>query len=233
MVTSPLRRICWPQTYRIIRSIFPAIDLFEDIADPADWEAVASAEAKANPRVNLAVGDLSLVPLDRRVGGPGASWVMAPFVHASKLRPSRFSDGSYGAYYAGDSEEVALAETMHHHGRTMAATDQEPGWTSDFRLLAGSIDRALHDVGEMPDALDPDDHAIAQAVGRRLRLAGSDGLTYPSVRQPGGGCIGVFYPDVVTIPAQAGHYSYHWNGERVNYVKRLDGPEAGTVYAVD
>lgn len=25
----------WPKTYRIIRSIYPPIDLFEDIADPA------------------------------------------------------------------------------------------------------------------------------------------------------------------------------------------------------
>ncbi|TIN69406.1 MAG: RES domain-containing protein, partial [Mesorhizobium sp.] len=36
------RRVDWPQTFRIIRSIHPPIDLFEDIADPRDWEALAS-----------------------------------------------------------------------------------------------------------------------------------------------------------------------------------------------
>jgi hypothetical protein len=30
-------RVHWSQTYRIIRSIYPPIDLFEDIDDPADW----------------------------------------------------------------------------------------------------------------------------------------------------------------------------------------------------
>ena len=39
-------RVEWPQTYRIIRSIHPPIELFEDIADPRDWEALASAERK-------------------------------------------------------------------------------------------------------------------------------------------------------------------------------------------
>lgn len=47
----PVRRVTWPRTVRIIRSIHPPIDLFEDIADPADWEALASAEAKFNPRI--------------------------------------------------------------------------------------------------------------------------------------------------------------------------------------
>ena len=37
------RRVRWKQAYRIIRSIYPPVDLFEDIADPRDWEALADA----------------------------------------------------------------------------------------------------------------------------------------------------------------------------------------------
>jgi hypothetical protein len=77
MVTAPVRRVIWPRSVRIIRSIYPPIDLFEDIADPADWEALASAEAKFNPRIRDSIGDLAKVPLARRVTGQGASWVMA------------------------------------------------------------------------------------------------------------------------------------------------------------
>ena len=136
----PVRRVTWSRTVRIIRTIHPPIDLFEDIADPADWEALASAEAKFNPRIRESIGDLSKVPVARRVTGPGASWVMAPFVHCSPLRPGRFSDGSFGLYYAGDRTEVAIAETVHHHARFMSATEETPGWTSQFRELIGSID---------------------------------------------------------------------------------------------
>jgi hypothetical protein len=216
------RRVSWPGTWRIIRSIYPPVDLFEDIADPRDWEALVSAEAKTNPRVRNEVGDLGKVPPARRVSGPGASLVMAPFVHCSTLRPGRFSDGSYGIYYAGDSETVALAETIHHHGMFMEATGEAPGWTADFRSLVGSIDRVLHDVSAIPGALDPTDYRLSQRIGAELRERGSDGLVWSSVRMPDGRCIGAFWPDVVTIPVQGAHYCYHWNGERVDFVRNYD-----------
>lgn len=215
-------RISWPQTYRIIRSIHPPINLFEDIADPRDWEALAAVEEKTNPRIRFEIGDLGKVPAARRVSGPGASLVMAPFVHCSPLRPGRFSDGSYGIYYAGDREEVALAETIHHHQKFMRATDEEAGWTADFRVLVGSVDCELDNVDAVPGVLDPDNYAASQDEGRRLRAAGSSGLTWRSVRMPEGNCIGIFWPDVITIPVQGRHYSYHWNGKRVDFVRQHD-----------
>ncbi|MFN0193109.1 MAG: RES domain-containing protein, partial [Aestuariivirga sp.] len=95
----PVSPVNWPRCVRIIRSRFPTIDLFEDIADPADWELLIAAEQKTNPRLAEAIGNLDLVPPARRVSGPGAGWLMAPFTHVSPDRPSRFSDGSYGVLY--------------------------------------------------------------------------------------------------------------------------------------
>lgn len=223
------RLVDWPQTFRIIRSIHPPIDLFEDIADPRDWDLLAAVEARTNPRIRMEVGDLGKVPAHRRVAGPGASVLMAPFVHCSPLRPSRFTDGSYGIYYAGNREEVALAETIHHHARFMAATREAPGWTSDFRVLTGSISHVLDDVNAVPDVLDPDDYAASQVEGRLRRAAGSDGLLWQSIRWPEGQCIGLFWPNVIPIPTQGRHYSYHWNGDRVDYVRQYD---TGKVLAV-
>lgn len=219
----------WDRTYRIIRSIYPPIDLFEDIADPRDWEALVAVEAKTNPRIRDEVGDLGKVPAHRRVSGPGASYVMSPFVHCSTGRPGRFTDGSYGIYYAGESEEVAVAETIHHHQNFMSSTQQPAGWTSDFRVLVGSIDRVLDDVNKVPDVLHPHDYTASQVEGRGLRAAGSDGLLWNSVRMPGQRCIGIFWPDAVTIPVQGRHYSYHWNGARVDFVRQYD---TGKVLAV-
>jgi hypothetical protein len=92
----PLTRIDWRGARRIIRSLYPPIDLFEDIADPADWPLLISAEMKTNPRLMASIGALDLIPPARRVGGPGASYLMAPFTHASPDRPSRFSAGDFG-----------------------------------------------------------------------------------------------------------------------------------------
>lgn len=221
-MTPPVSHVEWMRAHRIVRSRFPPIDLFEDIAEPADWEAIASAEAKTNPRIAESIGNLDLVPPERRVAGEGASWVMAPFVHASTDRPSRFSDGSFGVYYAGDCYEVALFETVHHHTRFMRATDQEPGWTSDFRELVGAINAEMHDLranAVFREFLDPDDYRASQTLGQALKRRNSNGMVYPSVRYPEGTCIAAFWPDVVSVPVQGSHLSYYWSGDAVRYVK--------------
>ena len=216
-----LARTRFRKTYRIVRSIYPPIDLFEDIADPGDWELLAAAEAKTNPRVRDQIGAIHLVPPERRVSGPGASWVMAAFTHISPLRASRFSDGSYGVYYAGDRFEVALRETVFHFERFMRATREEPA-TADFRELVGSVDAQLHDLradARFAACLDPDParYPVSQALARRLRDEhGSNGIVYPSVRHLRGTAIAAFWPDVVGIPVQGRHLCYRWNGERAD-----------------
>nr|WP_201285389.1 RES family NAD+ phosphorylase [Chelativorans xinjiangense] len=205
---------------RIVRSVFPPIDLFEDIADPADWPLILSAEQKTNPRLMESIGNLDLVPPARRVAGPGASYLMAPFVHVSPDRPSRFSAGRFGVLYAGRRFETALFETIHHHGRFMAATGEPPGWTSQFREIVLDVDARLHDLrgeaGQWAPTLDPEDYAAAQALAATLHAEGSNGIAYPSVRHAGGECAGLFYPDCASTPVQGRHLDYHWNGSRVD-----------------
>jgi hypothetical protein len=218
----PLSHVAWQGAVRIIRSAFPPIDLFEDIADPADWPLLLSAEQKTNPRIMTTIGNLDLVPADRRVGGNGASYLMAPFAHVSPNRPSRFTDGSYGVLYVGHVFETALFETIHHHGRFMASTAEEPGWTSQFREIVLSIGADLHDLRGIEPAnpvLDPDSYLASQRLAAALKTNGADGLVYPSIRHPGGECVGLFYPDCASEPVQGRHLDYHWDGTRVDLVR--------------
>jgi hypothetical protein len=219
----PVAAVDWPGAVRIIRSLYPPVDLFEDIADPADWPLLIAAEQKTNPRLMESIGRLDLVPPARRVTGPGASYLMAPFVHATPDRPSRFSDGSYGVLYAGQDFDVALFETIYHHERFMRATTEAPGWTSQFREIVLDVRARLHDLrrpeGADAGVLDPDDYAAGQALGARLRSEGSDGVVYPSVRLRDAECVGLFYPDLASNPAQGRHLDYHWDGSRVDFYR--------------
>ena len=217
-----LARVAWQDAVRIIRSTFPPIDLFEDIADPSDWPLLISAEQKTNPRIMTTIGNLDLVPAERRVGGQGASYLMAPFTHISTDRPSRFTDGGLGVLYAGNSFETALFETIHHHARFMARTGEAPGWTSQFREIILRIDADLYDLrGQSADqfALDPTSYQASQSMGMALRTVGSNGILYPSVRHSGGECVGLFYPDSASQPRQGRHFDYHWNGRAVDLVR--------------
>lgn len=212
----PLCRISWPRTYRIIASRYPPIDLFERLADPADWDVLIAIEELTDPRLRQQVGEISLVPVHRRITGPGASYVMAAFSHLNRAG-SRFSDGSYGVYYAAQTLKGAIAETVYHMGRIYAAGGDPPHRT-DFRVLVGSIDQTFHDARGAPEwryVHHPDNYQPSQHLAGRLRKAGSNGIAYDSVRLSGGENIAAFWPDVVGKPKEANHLQYDWDGQRI------------------
>lgn len=219
--TPPLKRVRWSQAYRIVPSRFPPIGVFDRIAEPGDLEALYVIEAMTNPRLRDEMGELSLVPPERRVSGPGTTPVMAAFTH---LNPegSRFSDGSWGVFYAAHSVATAVEETVYHRELFLAAT-AEPACDIEMRCYRTSIQARLHDLrGGWKAAHDPDDYAAGIALARRLRGGGSDGIVYDSVRHQGGECVAVFYPDRVAPCVQAQHLMYRWDGSRIAQVLTVD-----------
>ena len=198
----PLGRVSWRPSYRLIPSRYPTVGLYDAIADPADLDVVFAIEALANPRIRDELGELTLVPREERLTGPGATPVMAAFTH---LNPegSRFSDGTYGVYYAAHSLETAIAEVSHHRSVFLRRTN-EAAIDVDMRLITASVEAELHDLlvtdvdaadsTRFAPVLDPDDYGPSQLLGRRLRAARSWGIRYPSVRHAGGECVGIFRP---------------------------------------
>ena len=209
------RRLRWTPGYRIIRTIYPPVDLFEDIADPTDWELLVSAEAKLNPRIRDAVGNLALVPVNRRISGATASIVMGAFTHVSTDRPSRFSDGTYGAWYCSDRVQVTLAETAHNFQRFMRSTHEPPA-DADFRLLTCTVSGEIEVAPA--ECLIADDWRPGQLFGRQVRAQGLDGVQYQSVRYPTGQAAAMFWPDCLTLPiVQAQQFRYRWDGTRMTH----------------
>jgi hypothetical protein len=194
--------------------------LFERLTgNPAVWDALIALEQLTNPRVRDQVGDIALVPPGERVSGPGASYVMASFTHLNP-KGSRFSDGSFGVYYAASELETAIAETIFHF-EEFARDSGDPMRTEDMRVLVGGISAEFENVATLAEPrrsqiLDPTSYAVSRAYGRDLRDAGADGVVYPSVRRDGGECIGAFRPCAVGLPRQERHLKYRWNGNRVD-----------------
>jgi hypothetical protein len=210
------RRLAGQRQYRIVPSRFPPIGLFERLVSPDELEVAYAIEGLTNDRLRAQAGDLHRVPRDQWVTGPGASVVMAPFTHVG--RDSRFSDGSYGVYYAALDEDTAIAETAFHVARFLRQT-REPPIEVDQRLYIGRIVEPLDDVRGAAYAHlgDPDlaTYPTCQAFGRERRAAGSWGLLYRSARRSDGECIGAFRPKAVTLPTQSRHFRYVFDGERV------------------
>jgi len=219
-MTIPLRRVTWRPCWRIIPSRFPPIQLFERVANPEDLEAVLALESLTNDRLREEVGTLHLVPLQDRITGRGTGYIMAAFTHLNPAG-SRFSDGTYGVFYAARILDTAIVETRYHREEFMRAT-AEPPMELDMRVLLADVQQRLHDIRGMREALPAiyavGDYTASQALGRQLRAQQSWGIVYDSVRHSGGECVGVFRPPAVRNCRQERHLCYVWDGERISRV---------------
>jgi len=199
-VNIPVTGVKWHPCYRIIPSRFPPINLFEEVADPADLEVIYAIEALTNDRLRQEVGDIDLVPVEDRVSGPGTSPIMAAFTHLNS-DGDRFTDGSFGVFYASPSVETAVAETKYHRAKFMLAT-KEPAQELDMRVYAVDLEADLHDIREMRETheayYDPVSYGESQRFAVELRKAGSNGIVYGSVRHEDGECTAAF----VKLPAR-------------------------------
>ena len=216
-MTVAVTQIVWKPCWRIIPSRFPPIALFERVTEPDDLEAIFELESLTNPRLRDEVGDIRLVPPEERISGPGTSIIMAAFTH---LNPegSRFSDGTYGVFYAANNLETAIAETKHHRERFMRATKQDH-MELDMRVYVTDLNGELHDLrgqkATQPLVYHNDNYAAGQHLGKTLRKEGSNGIAYDSVRREGGECVAVFRPRLLSNGRQERHLCYVWDGNRV------------------
>ena len=212
-----MARIRWAPSYRLVPSRFPPVGLFDRVARPEDLEAVFAAEALTNDRLRDEAGDLRLVPPGERISGPGTTPIMAAFTH---LNPegSRFSDGSYGVYYAAKDMATALAESAFHRARFLART-LEPAGEIDMRSYLADVRGELVDLRgygrKKPDLMSPDTYAASKPFGRSHREKGANGIVYDSVRREGGQCLAVFRPKLLTSCKQGPHICLVWDGKAI------------------
>jgi len=204
-------------SWRVISTRHRSIDLFEGVADAAEWEALLELEGRFSPGAQeIMLLDAGL-PRDAWAFGPGAGYVMAPFLYRG---PSRFSTGAFGVYYAGLEEETAIREVAFHRGRFLAAT-REPPCVQEMRVLRATVTGSLVDLRPGTEAFapllqpDPATYPAGQAFAADLRDAGEDGLVYPSVRHPGGACVACFKPRLISACRQTRPLTYVWDGQAI------------------
>lgn len=209
--------------YRLIPSKFPPIHLFEDVASDEDFAALFTIQALTNPRIQDEIGDLSLIPEGERLFAvPGCSFVMAAFTHVNP-DGSRFSNGDYGIYYASESLDTAIKETVFHRERFLKYT-KEPEQELDMRTLIADFSADLYDLlsfDRKEHALySPKDYSLSQTLGAEVKRQSGDGLVYHSVRtlEPNDKNYALFKPRSIHHCTQGTHYCYVWNGEKITTV---------------
>ena len=208
------------RTHRLIASRFPTIGVFDDIAaSEEDLRAAFELEDLTNGR-RLATGRLRLIPGGAvALNQPGASMVMAAFLHADPAG-GRFTDHRLGAWYAACDVLTAIEETAYHNARRLRASASGFPNRMQMRELIAEVDADLLDLrgrqASHPQLYHPTDYTASQAFLAQRRWPFGDapevGVVYDSVRRPGGVNLCIFRPTSVALPITQGeHYEYHWD----------------------
>ncbi len=211
--------------FRLVNSKFPPINLFDDVADEDEFEALYELQALTNPRIQTEIGNLNLVKQsDIPFGITGCSYATSPFTHVNP-DGSRFSDGQFGVLYMADSVATAIQEVAYHQGRYWAGVQGLDYDRFVFRGLRVKVgEEEWHDgtcLDRNHSIYDPASYAASRSFGRTLWKSGSEGLQYWSVRHPGAICWGLFTPKRIKSIIQGAHFEFVWNGEAISSIHRL------------
>ena len=171
------------RAWRLIPTRVPSADLLARVADPSDYDLLQALETRDNRRI--------------QAFGHANVYVAAAFAYSLGGTPSRFNDGTWGTIHVGLEPETALEEVRFWQSRYLRG-DRAPATRLDFRMLSGTLEGAFLDLRRtgLQAELDPHSYGASQAYARIHRLTGR-GLTYPSLRAPGGTCVVGFRPETV------------------------------------
>lgn len=207
------------KVHRLIPSKFPPVTLFDWADSPEELEQIALLEGLTNERILAELGTINLIDKEDWISGPGSTPIMATFTHVGF--ESRFSDGSFGVYYAASSLETAIKETTFHRERFYRASKEKPCSIS-MREYVVRIKKPLIDITgtQYKELFNPDPayYSKSQEFAKHIWEKREWGLLYPSVRNTNGLCMAVLRPPALTIPRQGCHLRYIWDGEKISDV---------------
>ena len=219
------------QLHRLINSRYPPIGLFDNYVDTAEeLQDAFLIENLTNPRANIALGAMALIPEDELIiGQPTANIAMAAFIHVDD-EGSRFNDNRLGAWYAATDIETAIAETLYHNTRRLQASEGGFPNVIQLREYVTTTPSELIDLsgmqGDAPKLFDENDYTHSQAFSNAHRWPFAepayDGVIFDSVRNDGGTNVCLFRPKALTLPInQTSHYQYRWDWQGKTNVSKL------------
>lgn len=223
-----MKRLRAQPTFRVIAHRPYDRPIAARLGSVTDAAALDTIESLTNPRIRQEWSPRKKIrPED--VGDTVDETVMASFVYSG---PSRFTDGSFGVYYAGFERDTAIAESRFHTERFLALSHL-PATNVFKRVLGANVSGAYDDVRKVAagDAIytpDPDAYAAPQsyAFGVYARNR-EDGIVYRSVRHPGGTCVAAFRPRLVTGSTTHEMLLYAYDGTRIDTIMRVAPGELG------
>ncbi|HEX7362265.1 MAG TPA: RES family NAD+ phosphorylase [Bryobacteraceae bacterium] len=187
--------------------------VLENLPLPASVIAdLTELDAAGNERkIAEAGGSPGIGPGELLYGVPEAHIVNAVFSHPGPYG-GRFHGPRRGAWYAGLEVETSIAEVSFHKRRFLENAHITGEYPFDYIDFLADFSGLFHclDASDLANCLQPNPipqcYAAPQALAKKLLYEGSNGIVYPSVRNPSGTCLACFRPALIFHPRRADTY---------------------------
>lgn len=223
----PQAKLNQQQGVRFINSKFPTINLFDDVAEPEEFEALYAIQSITNLRCKNDNGTLTNLPKDKVPKDiVGSHYACAPFTH---INPdgSRFSGGSFGVLYLADCAQTAMAEVCFHQLKQWQNIEGLHFDSVVLRQLDVTFSADLVDITQDTSSplYDGENYAAAQALGFTVHHLGQEGIQFESVRRKGHTCWALMSPKRIEKIEQSNHFELIFDGKKISHVRLISNFE--------
>ena len=195
--------------HRNIVSIRESQDLFDDLtSNPAGWIAAIDLTLSTKPHTRISHQPAIDRPFEEADFNDAIAY---PFKNWSS---SRYSNGSYGVWYGGDTLNTTIFETAYHWRTNLlqdAGWDTLDGITIERKVYLVKCNAILLNfrlrISSYPALIDPKSYNLTQQVGSRIHAEGHPGLVTQSARCPGN-IFAIFQAQVLSNPRQLCYLTY-------------------------
>jgi len=218
----PLAEISRTDTVRLVPTAYYKPPVLRPLVDTVEEEEIlAQIEGMTSRRLKAETTGLS--DLDARellFNAWGTTYVNAAFAY-TRPEGNRFNGPARGAWYCAFEDLTAIEEVGFHRTREL----KRIGVFEDeavYQLLLAGFMGAFHDLRDVKPrsrfatALGADPatgYPAGQALAAELRVGGSRGVVYPSVRKKGGTCLAAFQPALVQNVRPGAKWTLTWDGD--------------------
>lgn len=224
----PINRIAEPRTVRLVASarlrdpvLWKLVDEQNQRDELAEIEGATSGRLYAQKR-----GTDSIDPRELVSAVPHSHFINAAFSYWLPRDLNRFNHPGRGAWYASLKTETSLKEVIFHMNRELSRINDYNtmiDYAEMFASFAGEfvdlrdVRPAPHCLNSNPDIGYPEGNILAEAT----RIAGYNGIVYPSVRDNTGTCFVALRPVAVQSVAQGDVLRVSWEGSTSPSIQRM------------
>jgi len=197
-------------TYRNIVSLKVSEDLFDDISDGDEVAEAVAICAEMNSKRSMPPSD----DVTSRAMAYNEA-VAYPFDEHDPPLYSRYSDGSFPAWYGSVAWETTVHETAYHYLKSEMAREgaSDIQWRERKVYLVncrGILIDLRGKVEDFPDIV-ANDHSFCRMIGSRCHEEGIPGILAPSARHQGGVNVNIFRREALSNVRVAFYLEYALN----------------------